>query len=66
MKDKIKCAIYARVSTDKQGDSVENQISQATEFISRLGDEYELDEECIFIDNAVSGNTIQAFLNGKL
>lgn len=61
MKDKIKCAIYARVSTDKQGDSVENQISQATEFISRLGDEYELDEECIFIDNAVSGYYTSVF-----
>lgn len=57
----IKCGIYARVSTDKQEDSIENQIGQATEFISRLGDEYVVDEECIFIDTAVSGYYTSVF-----
>lgn len=58
---KLQCGIYARVSTDKQGDSVENQVGQGTEFISRLGDEYELNENFIFIDNAVSGYYTSVF-----
>lgn len=34
--DKIKCGIYARVSTDRQGDSIENQVDQAREYLRRL------------------------------
>ncbi|GAA4711521.1 recombinase family protein [Brevibacillus fulvus] len=58
---KVKCAIYARVSTDKQGDSIENQISQAKEYIQRLGPNYEYDEELIFVDEAVSGYYTSVF-----
>lgn len=61
MEGKIKCGIYARVSTERQGDSVENQVDQATEFISRLGEEYVLDEDCIFVDTAVSGYYTSVF-----
>lgn len=59
--DKIKCGLYARDSTDKQGDTVENQISQGREFVNRMGPEFELDEECVFIDNAVSGYYTSVF-----
>lgn len=58
---KIICGVYARDSTDKQGDTIENQISQASEFISRLGPEYVVDEKCIFTDNAVSGYYTSVF-----
>ncbi|MNW41818.1 Recombinase [compost metagenome] len=58
---KIICGFYARDSTDKQGDTVENQISQGAEFIRRLGPEYILDDECIFIDHAVSGYYTSVF-----
>lgn len=59
--NKIICGVYARDSTDKQGDTVDNQISQSKEFISRLGDNFIMDEECIFIDNAVSGYYTSVF-----
>lgn len=61
MNEVIKCGVYARVSTDRQDDSIENQIGQATEFINRLGSEFELDDDCIFIDNAVSGYYTSVF-----
>lgn len=61
MSEIIKCGIYARVSTDMQGESIENQIDQATEFIARLGEEYVVDEECIFVDTAVSGYYTSVF-----
>jgi site-specific DNA recombinase len=57
----IKCAIYARVSTDQQGDSIENQISQALEYISRLGDQYDTQDVLIYKDEAVSGYYTSVF-----
>lgn len=59
--DKMKCAIYARVSTDQQGDSIENQVSQCQEFISRLGDEYDGHEIIVYRDEAVSGYYTSVF-----
>jgi site-specific DNA recombinase len=51
----IKCAIYARVSTDMQGQSLENQVYFAQEFIARLGDEYTTDESLVYQDFDQSG-----------
>lgn len=59
--EKIKCAIYARVSTDQQGDSIENQISQCQEYISRLGDHYEHTDIIVYRDEAVSGYYTSVF-----
>ncbi|WP_027085496.1 recombinase family protein [Cohnella panacarvi] len=53
--EKIKCAVYARVSTDKQGDSIENQVGQCQEYISRLGPQYDTEDLLIYRDEAVSG-----------
>lgn len=61
MNQKIKCAIYARVSTEKQGDSMENQISQALEYIKRMGDEYDSEDIIVFQDDAVSGYYTSVF-----
>jgi site-specific DNA recombinase len=49
------CAVYARVSTDMQGESLENQVEYAREYIRRLGDEYRLDDTCIYTDFDQSG-----------
>jgi site-specific DNA recombinase len=57
----IKCAIYARVSTDQQGDSIENQISQCHEYISRLGDRYDMANIMVYRDEAVSGYYTSVF-----
>jgi site-specific DNA recombinase len=59
--DKVKCAIYARDSTDQQGDTIENQISQGKEYISRLGDQYDAEDVVIFIDHAISGYYTSVF-----
>ena len=59
--DKIKCAIYARVSTDQQGDSLENQIAQCREYIARLGDAYDSDDVIVYRDEAVSGYYTSVF-----
>jgi site-specific DNA recombinase len=59
--DKIKCAIYARVSTDQQGDSIENQVSQCQEYISRLGDLYDVSDIILYKDEAVSGYYTSVF-----
>jgi DNA invertase Pin-like site-specific DNA recombinase len=59
--DKIKCAIYARVSTDKQGDSIENQVSQCKEYISRLGSLYDVNDIILYKDEAVSGYYTSVF-----
>lgn len=59
--DKIKCGIYARVSTDKQGDSIENQVSQCTEYIRRMGNEFDIDDIEVFRDEAVSGYYTSVF-----
>lgn len=59
--EKIKCAIYARVSTDQQGDSLENQISQCQEYISRLGRQYDGADIILYRDEAVSGYYTSVF-----
>lgn len=61
MMDKIKCGIYARVSTDRQGDSIENQVGQGIEYIKRLGDEFDTEDIEIFRDEAVSGYYTSVF-----
>ncbi|WP_201319071.1 recombinase family protein [Paenibacillus sp. EPM92] len=61
MQEKIKCGIYARVSTDKQGDSIENQVSQGLEYIKRLGEQYDTDNVIIYSDEAVSGYYTSVF-----
>ncbi|MCL6593195.1 MAG: recombinase family protein [Alicyclobacillus sp.] len=55
MAGKKTCAVYARVSTDQQGESLENQVAYAREYIGRLGGEYQLDEDCIYTDFDQSG-----------
>ncbi|ANS73965.1 site-specific recombinase [Paenibacillus yonginensis] len=59
--EKIRCAIYARVSTDQQGDSIENQVSQCQEYISRLGQQYDYTNVIIYKDEAVSGYYTSVF-----
>jgi site-specific DNA recombinase len=59
--EKIKCAIYARVSTDQQGDSIENQVSQCQEYISRLGEQYDANDVVVYRDEAVSGYYTSVF-----
>lgn len=49
------CAVYARVSTDRQGESLENQVDYAKEYIRRLGDEFEVDATCVYTDFDQSG-----------
>lgn len=64
--DRIKCAIYARVSTDKQGDSIENQVSQGQEYISRLGSLYDSEDLRIYRDEAVSGYYTSVFNRAEM
>ncbi|MBB6669608.1 recombinase family protein [Cohnella nanjingensis] len=61
MPEPIKCAVYARVSTDQQGDSIENQVSQCKEYIARLGPSYDGAEIMIYQDEAVSGYYTSVF-----
>lgn len=49
------CAVYARVSTNMQGESLENQVDYAQEYIRRLGNDYRLDETCVYTDFDQSG-----------
>lgn len=49
------CAVYGRVSTDMQGDSLENQVDYAREYIRRLGQDFQIAEECIYTDFDQSG-----------
>lgn len=64
--DKIKCAVYARVSTDKQGDSIENQVGQCQEYISRLGPLYDSEDLLIYRDEAVSGYYTSVFNRAEM
>ncbi|WP_027085513.1 recombinase family protein [Cohnella panacarvi] len=64
--EKIKCAVYARVSTDKQGDSIENQVSQCQEYISRLGSLYDAENLLIYRDEAVSGYYTSVFHRAEM
>jgi site-specific DNA recombinase len=59
--EKMKCAVYARVSTDQQGDSIDNQISQCCEYISRFSEVYDAAEPFIYRDEAVSGYYTSVF-----
>lgn len=49
------CAVYARVSTDMQAESLENQVDYAKEYIRRLGEAYVVDDECVYTDLDQSG-----------
>lgn len=49
------CAVYARVSTDMQGESLENQVEYAKEYVERLGPGFQLDENCVYTDFDQSG-----------
>lgn len=60
--NKLKCAIYSRVSTDKQGDSIENQVSQGVEYLERnLKEFYDTEDVYIFKDEAQSGYYTSVF-----
>ncbi|QSO48231.1 recombinase family protein [Alicyclobacillus mengziensis] len=50
-----RCAVYARVSTDMQGDSLDNQVDYALEYIRRLGPDYQLEDACVYTDFDESG-----------
>ena len=54
-----KAAIYARVSSQKQkeGETIESQIEVLREFANK--EKYEIPESWIFLDNGVSGSTLQ-------
>jgi site-specific DNA recombinase len=54
-----KAAIYARVSSQKQkeGETIESQISALREFANK--EKYEIPENWIFLDNGISGSTLQ-------
>ncbi|MBX5436725.1 MAG: recombinase family protein [Alicyclobacillaceae bacterium] len=49
------CAVYARVSTDMQGESLENQVEYAKAYIQRLGAGFRVDETCVYTDADQSG-----------
>ncbi|QKG85284.1 recombinase family protein [Kroppenstedtia pulmonis] len=51
----VYCAIYARVSTDKQGDSVEHQVSLLSEFAKGRG--WEVREDSIYEDEGLSATS---------
>lgn len=50
-----RCAVYARVSTDMQGESLENQVEYAQEYVRRLGEGYQLEPDCVYTDFDQSG-----------
>ena len=49
------CAIYARVSTDKQGESIDHQISLLSEFAKNRG--WKIREGCIYEDEGLSATS---------
>lgn len=51
----VYCAIYARVSTEKQGDSVDHQLSLLTEFAKGRG--WEVREDAIYEDEGLSATS---------
>lgn len=57
----IKCAIYGRASTGKQEDSIQNQVAQGKEYISRLGKQYDSEDVMVFKDEATSGYYTSVF-----
>ena len=54
-----KAAIYARVSSQKQkeGDTIESQVNALREFANK--ERFEIPENWVFLDNGVSGTTLQ-------
>lgn len=52
------CAIYARVSTDHQGDSVDNQVSLMTAYAQHQGSDWVIDDRFIYRDDGKSGTSI--------
>ena len=55
----IRAAIYARVSSDQQAQeqTIESQITALRERVATDG--FTLDDELCFVDNGVSGSTLQ-------
>lgn len=51
----VHCAIYARASTDKQGDSVEHQVSLLSEFAKGRG--WEVRKDSIYEDEGLSATS---------
>ncbi|MCL6599702.1 MAG: recombinase family protein [Alicyclobacillus macrosporangiidus] len=49
------CAVYARVSTEMQAESLQNQVDYAKEYIRRLGEQYVVDDACVYTDLDQSG-----------
>lgn len=66
VKDKIKCAVYARDSTDQQGDTLTNQINQCKEYIKLLGEQYDYENVLEFKDHAVSGYYTSVFERAEM
>ncbi|MFT4413166.1 recombinase family protein [Fredinandcohnia humi] len=50
----LTCGIYARVSTDKQGDSIEHQVNLLKEFAKVRGENWVVRDEFIYEDEGVS------------
>lgn len=50
----MRCAIYARVSTDKQGDSVDHQVSLLREVARSRGEDWTVQDEHVYEDSGVS------------
>ncbi len=50
----VYCAIYARVSTDRQAESVEHQVSLLTEFARSRGAQWQIDPRFVYEDTGVS------------
>lgn len=52
------CAIYARVSTDHQGDSVDHQISLLKAVARQYGSDWNVDDRFVYRDDGKSGTSI--------
>ncbi len=50
----LDCAIYARVSTDKQGESVDHQVSLLRELADTRGEDWRVRDDCVYEDEGVS------------
>ena len=50
----IECAIYARVSTDKQAESVDHQVSLLKELAETKGENWQVRADCVYEDEGVS------------
>jgi DNA invertase Pin-like site-specific DNA recombinase len=54
------------VSTDRQGDSIDNQVSQCQEYISRLAGQYDAKDVILYRDEAVSGYYTSVFNRAQM